>query len=390
MIRDPMQMFRDFVRQESAAGLILMVVAGAGLLVANSPLAPHYFAIQKVSIGGLTLRYWINDALMAAFFLLVGLEIKREMLEGALASWRERALPGVAAVGGMVVPAVIYVLLSQGDPQVRRGWAVPMATDIAFALGVLALLGSRVPIALKVLLTAIAIVDDLGAVLVIALFYSDELRLPALAAAAAVLVLLAMMNRKGVRLLLSYLIGGVLLWFFILQSGVHATLAGVALALTIPLRGHGNPEESDAPLHRLEHSLHPWVVFLVLPVFGFANAGVSWSGVSLADLAGPVPLGVAAGLLLGKPLGIFGFSRLAARWGWLQWPPDVSWRQMLGLAWVCGIGFTMSLFIGALAFADTPLLAEQAKMGVLLGSALSGVAGAGLLLVSSRHVRGRP
>ncbi|HSG81282.1 MAG TPA: Na+/H+ antiporter NhaA [Gemmatimonadota bacterium] len=390
MIRDRMQMFRDFVRQESAAGLILMVVAAAGLLVANSPLTPHYFAIQKVSIGGLTLRYWIIDGLMAAFFLLVGLEIKREMLEGALASWRERALPGVAAVGGMVVPAVIYVLLSQGDPQVLRGWAVPMATDIAFALGVLALLGSRVPLALKVLLTAIAIVDDLGAVLVIALFYSDELRLPALAAAAAVLVLLAMMNRKGVRLLLPYLFGGVLLWFFILQSGVHATLAGVALALTIPLRGDGNPEESGAPLHRLEHSLHPWVAFLVLPVFGFANAGVSWSGVSLAELAGPVPLGVAAGLLLGKPLGIFGFSLLAARWGWLQWPPEVSWRQMLGISWICGIGFTMSLFIGALAFAETPLLAEQAKMGVLLGSALSGVAGAGLLLVSSHHVRGRP
>jgi len=390
MIGNPMQMFREFVRQESAAGILLMVVAAAGLLVANSPLASYYFAIQNASIGGLTLRYWINDALMAVFFLLVGLEIKREMLEGALATWRERALPGIAAVGGMVVPAVIYVLLSQGDPQVLRGWAVPMATDIAFALGVLALLGSRVPLALKVLLTAIAIIDDLGAILVIALFYSDELRLPALAAAAVVFVLLVMMNRKGVRQLLPYLIGGVLLWFFILQSGVHATLAGVALALTIPLRGDGNPEESGAPLHRLEHSLHPWVVFLVLPVFGFANAGVSWSGVSLAELAGPVPLGIAAGLLLGKPLGVFGFSLLAAHLGWVRWSPDVSWRQMLGLSLICGIGFTMSLFIGALSFAEAPLLAEQAKMGVLLGSAFAGVAGAGLLLVSSQHGRGRP
>jgi len=357
-----------------------MAVAAAGLLAANSPLAPHYFGVQKVSIAGLTVRYWINDALMAAFFLLVGLEIKREMLEGQLARWKDRVLPGIGALGGMIIPAMIYASVTHGDPQALRGWAVPMATDIAFALGVLALLGSRVPLALKVLLTAVAIIDDLGAVLVIALFYTDELTLPALAAAAAVLAVLVLMNRKGVRALPLYLVGGVLLWFFMLQSGVHATLAGVALALTIPLRGGGDSAVSDAPLHRLEHSLHPWVAFLVLPVFGFANAGVSWSGVSLADLAGPVPLGIAAGLLLGKPLGIVGFSWLAARFGLVQLPREVSWQRLLGLSFICGIGFTMSLFIGALGFAEAPVLAEQAKMGVLLGSALSGIAGVGLLL----------
>jgi len=383
MIRDPMQTFRQFLRQESAAGLILMVVSAVGLLLANSPLARDYFAVQKFSIGGLTVRYWINDALMAAFFLLVGLEIKREMLEGQLASWKDRTLPGVAALGGMVVPALVYALLSQGDLRVLRGWAVPMATDIAFALGVLALLGSRVPLALKVLLTAIAIIDDLGAVLVIALFYTDQLALPALAAAAAVLGGLVLMNRQGVRVLPPYLVGGVLLWFCVLQSGVHATLAGVALALTIPVRGGGDPEAFAAPLHRLEHGLHPWVAFLVLPVFGFANAGVSWSGVSLAELAGPVPLGIAAGLLLGKPLGVFGFSWLAARLGLVELPPGLSWKQVLGLSCICGIGFTMSLFIGALAFADAPALAEQAKMGVLLGSALSGITGVALLLALS-------
>ena len=386
MIRDPVQAFRQFLRHESAAGLVLMALAAVGLLVANSPLAPDYFAVQKFSIGGLTVRYWINDALMAAFFLLVGLEIKRELLEGQLASRKDRILPGVAALGGMVVPALIYALLSQGDPQVLRGWAVPMATDIAFALGVLALLGSRVPLALKVLLTAIAIIDDLGAVLVIALFYTNQLALPALAAAAAVLAGLVLMNRQGVQVLPPYLVGGVLLWYCVLQSGVHATLAGVALALTIPVRGGGDPEVVAAPLHRLEHGLHPWVAFLVLPVFSFANAGVSWSGVSLAELTGRVPLGIAAGLLLGKPLGVFGLSWLAARLGLVQLPPDVSWKQVLGLSCICGIGFTMSLFIGALAFADAPVLAEQAKMGVLLGSALSGITGVALLLaLPPRH-----
>lgn len=383
MLRDPVQMFRDFLRSESTAGLILMVMAVAGLLVANSPLASHYFELQKASVAGLTIRYWINDALMAVFFLLIGLEIKREILEGQLANWQDRALPGVAALGGMLVPALIYLLVGQGDPQAQRGWAVPMATDIAFALGLLNLLGTRVPLSLKVLLTAIAIIDDLGAVLVIALFYTEKLALPALAGAAAVLGALILMNRSGVRALPPYLFSGLLLWFCVLQSGIHATLAGVALALTIPLRGRGDPEASDVPLHRLEHGLHPWVAFLVLPVFGFANAGVSLTGVGLDNLTGPVPLGIATGLLLGKPLGIFGFSWLAARLGFVQIPPDVSWWQVLGLSCVCGIGFTMSLFIAALGFAGAPLLAEQAKMGVLLGSVLSGLAGVVLLLAFS-------
>lgn len=379
MLRDPRQMFRDFLKQESAAGLILMAIAAAGLLAANSPLAPQYFAVQKLPIAGLTVRYWINDGLMAVFFLLVGLEIKREILEGQLASWKDRMLPGVAALGGMIMPAIIYASLSRGDAQVLHGWAVPMATDIAFALGVLALLGSRVPLGLKVLLTAIAIIDDLGAVLVIALFYTRSLELAALGAAGTVLVGLLWLNRRGVRSLAPYLLGGLLLWFFVLRSGIHATLAGVMLALTIPLRGGEDAPEAEPPLHRLEHRLHPWVAFLVLPVFGFTNAGVSLTGLGVADLLGPVPSGVVLGLLVGKPLGVFGFSWLAARAGWVQLPDRVTWRQVLGLSFVCGIGFTMSLFIGALSFVEAPALVEQAKMGVLLGSALSGTVGVLLL-----------
>ena len=361
-----------------------MGVAAIALLIANSPLAETYFAVQHAYIGGLSVLHWINDALMALFFLLVGLEIKRELLQGQLSSWAERALPGVAAVGGMVVPALIYVAFGGGDEQVLRGWAVPMATDIAFALGVLALLGPRVPVSLKVFLTALAIIDDLGAVIVIALFYTSELSLPFLGLAAGTLAALIVLNRVGVRVLPVYLLLGAVLWWFVLKSGIHATLAGVALALTIPLRGdQSEGADEHSPLMTLEHGLHPWVAFLIIPVFGFANAGVSFGGMSLSNLADPVPLGIAVGLIIGKQVGVFGFSLIAIRSGIARLPLNASWTQLYGVAALCGIGFTMSLFIGALAFANNPLLADETKIGVLLGSVVSALIGAAVLRAAS-------
>lgn len=370
----------DFLKQESSAGMLLMISAAAALLLANSPFSDTYFAVQHISLAGLSVLHWINDALMALFFLLVGLELKRELLEGQLSSWSQRILPGVAALGGMLVPALIYVCFSQGDAMVLRGWAVPMATDIAFALGVLALLGTRVPASLKVFLTALAIIDDLGAVIVIALFYTRELSLPALGLAAAALTVLAAMNRLGVRRLLPYLVVGGFMWLFVLKSGVHSTLAGVALALTIPLRGRRENVATDAsPLHHLEHWLHPRVAFLVIPVFGFANAGVAFGGMNLSSLIEPVPLGIAAGLFVGKQIGVFGFSWLAIRSGRAELPRDANWQQLYGVAMLCGIGFTMSLFIGSLAFGNSPELADATKVGVLVGSLISALAGAAIL-----------
>lgn len=378
--QSPYLFFRRFLQQESSAGLLLMAVAAIALLIANSPLSETYFEVQHAKVAGLSVLHWINDALMAVFFLLVGLEIKRELLQGQLSSWAERALPGIAALGGMVVPAIIYVAFSGGDAQVLRGWAVPMATDIAFALGVLALLGSRVPVSLKVFLTALAIIDDLGAVIVIALFYTSELSFSFLGLAAVTIATLVALNRFGVRALPVYLLLGALLWWFVLKSGIHATLAGVALAFTIPLRGReDHAAEGHSPLVSLEHALHPWVAFLIIPVFGFANAGVSFSGLSLSNLADPVPLGIALGLIVGKQVGVFGFSLIAIRCGLARLPLHASWLQLYGVAALCGIGFTMSLFIGALAFANAPLLADETKIGVLLGSVVSALIGATLL-----------
>ena len=386
MSRNPYTFFKDFLQRESSAGLLLMAVAALALLIANSPLAETYFAVQHHKLAGMSVLHWINDALMALFFLLVGLELKREMLQGQLSSWAERALPGIAALGGMVVPALIYVAFSDGDAQVLRGWAIPMATDIAFALGVLALLGSRVPVSLKVFLTALAIIDDLGAVIVIALFYTNELSGSFLGLAALTLVVLAALNRFGVRTLPVYLLLGALLWWFVLKSGIHATLAGVALALTIPLRSTGDePEAAHSPLITLEHALHPWIAFLIIPLFGFANAGVSFAGMSLSSLADPVPLGIAVGLVVGKQVGVFGFSLLAIQCGLARLPLKASWLQLYGVSALCGIGFTMSLFIGALAFASLPALADQTKIGVLLGSVISAAIGAMLLVIAARR-----
>ena len=363
----------SFLASESAGGLVLMGAALAAIIVANSPLATAYFAALHSVWGGLTIELWINDGLMAIFFLMVGLEIKREVLAGGLSSWSQRALPGFAAAGGMLVPALIYIAVNWGNPQTLAGWAIPAATDIAFALGVLSLLGKRVPTSLKVFLAALAILDDLGAVTIIALFYSTGLNMPMLLASFVTLAVLIVMNRMGVRRLLPYLLLGLLLWFFVLQSGVHATLAGVALALCIPL---GKPEEeARSPLLFLEQKMHYWVAFAVVPIFGFANAGVSLSGITLGNLVDPVPLGVALGLFVGKQIGVFLAAVLAIRAGLAVLPEGSNWAQLYGVALLCGIGFTMSLFIGNLAFPGIPHLIDEVKVGVLLGSILSAIGG---------------
>ena len=321
----------------------------------------------------MSVEHWVNDGLMAIFFLMVGLEIKREVLAGGLSTWGQRALPGFGALGGMVVPALIYIAINWGNSETLKGWAIPAATDIAFALGVLSLLGRRVPTSLKVFLAALAIIDDLGAVVIIAFFYTSGLSMPMLLASLATLAILIAMNRLGVRRLFPYLLVGGVLWFFVLQSGVHATLAGVAVALCVPM---GKPEEeARSPLLFLEEKLHMWVAFAVVPIFGFANAGVSLAGISMENLVDPVPLGVALGLLVGKQIGIFLLAALAIRMGLAKLPEGSNWAQLYGVALLCGIGFTMSLFIGNLAFAGSAHLIDEVKVGVLIGSTLAAIGG---------------
>ncbi|PTM43614.1 Na+/H+ antiporter NhaA [Bosea sp. 124] len=373
-----------FLKSEAAGGVLLMIAAALALIIANSPVAPLYFSLLGQYVAGLSVLHWINDALMAVFFLLVGLEIKREFVEGQLSSWSRRALPGIAALGGMVAPALIYLAMTRGDSVAVDGWAIPTATDIAFALGVLALLGSRVPVSLKIFLTALAIIDDLGAVVIIALFYTKGVSLPMLGLAFACIVALVVLNRLNVTRLWAYLGIGALLWLFVLKSGVHATLAGVALALTIPIGdGSDSDEPEHSPLHTLEHLLHPYVAFLIVPIFGFANAGVSFTGMTPASALAPVPLGIALGLFIGKQIGVFGFSWVAVKAGFGAMPAKTNFLQLYGVALLCGIGFTMSLFIGALAF-DSPELGKATKIGVLLGSCASALAGAVVLRLAGR------
>ncbi|WCK68667.1 Na+/H+ antiporter NhaA (plasmid) [Agrobacterium tumefaciens] len=364
-----------------------MAVALLAIITANSPLAEDYFHILYVYIGPLNLQHWINDALMAVFFLMVGLEIKREMLDGQLSTWSRRVLPGAAAAGGMLFPALFYVLLNRDNPAGLQGWAIPTATDIAFALGVLSLFGSRVPASLKIFLAALAIIDDLGAVIVIALFYTADLNLTALIGAALVWGNLLIFNKMKVKVLWPYLVVGAVLWVLVFASGVHATLAGVMLALTIPLKlTPGTPEAApeESPLHRLEHALHKPVAFIIVPIFGFANAGVSLSGLSLSVFSEPLTMGVAGGLVLGKLVGVLGVVTLLVKLGLAQLPAQASWGQVTGTALLCGIGFTMSLFIGLLAFND-PSVQDHVKIGILMGSLVSGVAGAIILTLSSRR-----
>jgi len=366
---------RAFLQSEAAGGLLLMGSAALALAVANSPLAEGYFHALHVEFGGLSVGHWVNDGLMAVFFLLVGLEIKREMIDGELSTWSRRALPGVAALGGMIVPALIYVAVNLQAPANLRGWAIPAATDIAFALGVLSLLGPRVPGSLKIFLAALAIIDDLGAILIIAVFYTDHLALWALGGAAATLAGLVTMNRLKVMSLWPYLLVGIALWAFFLKSGVHAALAGVILAMTIPLtKSPARPDDEHSPLHRLEHGLNPWVAFLVVPVFGFANAGVPLGQVGVDELTAPATLGAALGLFLGKPIGVGLACLIAIGLGWAKRPSGASWTQLAGVSALCGIGFTMSLFINNLAF-DSPVLQAETKIGVLVGSLLSALLG---------------
>lgn len=372
-----------FFAAESAGGLILMAAALAALVMANSPWSAAYFSTLQIEVLGLSIEHWVNDGLMAVFFMLVGLEIKREMLAGQLSNWSHRSLPGFAALGGMLLPALIYIVVNWGNAETIDGWAIPAATDIAFALGVLSLLGKRVPISLKIFLSALAILDDLGAVLIIALFYTSGLSVSMLLASLGVIVFLMVLNRCGVKRLFPYLAAGGLLWFFMLQSGIHATLAGVILALCIPLGDPNN--EHKSPLLYLEEKMHPWVAFAVVPIFGFTNAGVSLAGISPNNLIDPVPLGVALGLLLGKQLGIFGLAALAIRFGLAKLPEGCGWLQLYGVALLCGIGFTMSLFIGALAFPNAPHLVNEVKVGVLLGSIPSAIFGVVVLLRARRQ-----
>ena len=376
---------REFLRHEATAGLLLMATAALALILDNSPLAPIYDALlltpMVVQIGQFAidkpLLLWINDGLMAVFFLLVGLEIKREALEGELSSLSQIALPGIAAVGGMLVPALIYIAVNRNNPELLNGWAIPAATDIAFALGVLALLGSRVPVALKVFLLALAIIDDLGAIVIIAVYYTADLSLTALAIAGIGGLALILLNRLGVTRLAPYILIGIVMWAGVLKSGVHATLAGVVLAMAIPLRSTA-PGEEEPPLKRLEHALHPWVAFGVLPAFAFANAGVSLAGLSLGSFLEPLPLGILLGLFVGKQIGVLGFVWLGVRAGFCRLPAGVTWLQLYGVSLLAGIGFTMSLFIGTLAFED-PSFSAGIRIGVLGGSILS--AGLGYLVL---------
>ncbi len=380
-----------FIQHEAAAGVFLLLAALAALLLENSPWRWTYDALldTRVTVGvGQLLLYkplllWINDGLMAIFFFLVGLEIKRELLVGELSSFRRASLPAMAAIGGMIVPALIYLAINHADPATRVGWAIPAATDIAFALGALAVLGSRVPSSLKIFLLALAIIDDLGAIIIIALFYTADLSLPALYLAGAGLIALLALNRFYVTSTAPYVLVGIFIWVCVLKSGVHATLAGVVTALAVPLYAKGSRDSEHGPLAQLEHRLHPWVTYLILPVFAFANAGVSLSGLTLDSFTGSIPLGIAAGLFIGKPLGIVGFTWLALRLGIGERPAGATWPAIAGVAWLGGIGFTMSLFIGGLAFPD-PAYAAAIRIGVIGGSILSAIAG--FLLLSAAFV----
>ncbi|HYN46354.1 MAG TPA: Na+/H+ antiporter NhaA [Allosphingosinicella sp.] len=364
--------------------MLLIGAAALALVVANSGLSHAYLhllhaetgPVLSPKLGPMTVHLWINDGLMAVFFLLVGLEIKREFLDGSLATWDRRRLPMIAAAAGMAVPASIYLLVARGNPALASGWAIPAATDIAFAIGVLALLGSRAPASLKLFLTSVAIADDLGAVAIIAIAYTDTLDTVALGFAAAILFIMYAMGKIGVTRLPIFLIAAAFLWYAVLLSGVHAAVAGVLAAAAIPIvRTRGTPDAPHSPLHRLEHALAPWVAYLIVPLFGFANAGVALGGLGVESVFAPLPLGIAAGLFLGKQIGIFGAVWLAVRYGIAGRLRGVTWLQVYGVAMLCGIGFTMSLFIGALAFPGQPLLIEEAKIGILLGSGMSAVAG---------------
>ena len=372
--------FKRFLKLESASGIILILAALLAIGLANSALAEHYQSFLntqvQVRIAALDINkpllLWINDGFMAIFFLLVGLEVKREMLEGALSSRVQATFPAIAAVGGMLAPALIYAFFNYEDEVTRAGWAIPAATDIAFALGVMALLGKRVPTSLKVFLLALAIMDDLGVIIIIALFYTQQLSLTALAVGILATLTLLWMNRRGEDRIGLYMLVGLVLWVAVLKSGVHATLAGVIVGFMIPISG----KRYASPLKHLEHVLHPWSAYLILPLFAFANAGVSLDGIQLSDLLSPVPMGIILGLFIGKPLGIFTISWLSVKLGIAQLPSGVNFKQIFAVSILCGIGFTMSMFIASLAFEHGGLdYGSYSRLGILVGSTLAAVIG---------------
>jgi Na+:H+ antiporter, NhaA family len=385
-----MNILEDFIKRESSSGILLIFATILALSLRNSAFSEYYFAFLHTPVEirfadlhiAKPLLLWINDGLMAIFFLLIGLEVKREFLEGQLSTPSQVALPGIAAFGGMLVPAAFYVLINHGDATAMRGWAIPTATDIAFALGILAMLGKRVPLSLKIFLMALAIIDDLGAIVIIALFYTVELSTTSLAIAATALTILIIMNRMGVTKKAAYIIVGVVLWVSVLKSGVHATLAGVALAFTIPLNSKTSEGETVSLSKEMEHDLHYWVAFFILPLFAFVNAGVDLRNVSLDQMTAGVPLGIMAGLFLGKQIGVFGFSWIAIKLGLAKIPENSSWLQLYGVSILTGIGFTMSLFVNSLAFNDSDLYQQADKLAVLIASFCAGIVGYAILRIA--------
>ena len=383
--------FKYFFKLEAASGLILLFAAILALFISNSDLSNHYFEIlqKKLKLGlgsfglELSILHWINDVLMAIFFFLVSLEIKREFIKGELSNPKQAMLPIVGAIGGMLIPALFYIFINWGDNIKMNGWAIPSATDIAFSLGVLSLLGKRVPISLKVFLTALAIIDDLGAIVIIAFFYSGNIQIKYLVLMLVALIILIILNKKNVKYFFPFLLVGILLWDFTHQSGIHATIAGVLLALTIP---HNTKNEKKSMLLKLEHSISPYVAFGIMPIFAFANAGVSLEGLSLSSLLNPVPLGILCGLFFGKQIGVFAFSFLAIKFKLAEMPNNSNWVSFYAVGILTGIGFTMSLFVGNLAFANNMEYMDGVKIGVLSGSLLSTLCGYFLLLASPKNV----
>ena len=380
-----------FLKLETSGGIILMVAALAALVLANTPLTSYYALLidtpVEIRIGALEiakpLLLWINDGLMAVFFFLVGLELKRELIEGELSNRKNIILPGVGAIGGMLIPALIYTYFNAGDAMAMKGWAIPAATDIAFALGILSLLGSKVPTSIKVFLTSLAIFDDIGAIIIIALFYTEKISITALVVAACCISILALMNRRNVELKSLYVVIGVVMWVAMLKSGVHATLAGVILAIFIPMMSKTRIDYS--PLKSMEHDLHFAVAYIILPIFAFANAGISFVGLGVEEIFHSVSIGVALGLFIGKQLGVFGLCWLAIKLNITSLPKGISWSSLYGAAALCGVGFTMSLFIGSLAFEETGInLLFDERLGIIVGSLISGIVGYLVLRMSLR------
>lgn len=368
------RMIRSFFKTEAVGGVLLVMAAIAAMLIANSPVNELYQHALHAYVFGMSLSHWVNDGLMAIFFLLIGLEVKRELIEGSLKSKEQALFPAIAALGGMLAPALVYTWFNSADPTASQGWAIPAATDIAFALGIMALLGNRVPVSLKAFLLALAIIDDLGVIIIIALFYTSELSSLALGLGLLTAGGLYLLNRYNVTSLPPYLILGAILWFAVLQSGIHATLAGVMIGFAIPLRG--KQAGSSSPLKHLEHRLHPWSTFAILPLFAFVNAGISLEGISLTGLTSTLPVGVALGLFVGKPLGIFTFSWISVKLGMTKLPEGIDTRHIFAVSVLCGIGFTMSIFISSLAFGHAHLILDNyARLGILIGSTAAALAG---------------